>query len=272
MARLEGKTALVVGAGGGIGRAGAELLAREGASVVCADVNGAAVSATVDSITRAGGRASSVVADVTAMSAAEALAQAPFDAFGALDVLIYSAGATATANILEHSRADWDRVIAVNLTAAFLLGQAVARRMVAQARGGSMVFVTSQLAHAAVRDKAAYLASKGGLRSLTMGMALDLAPHGIRVNAVAPGPVLTGFTARRAGRHRRRHRVPRERRSALGHRYDDRGRRRLSGGVGGGDDARGGIGGISRKAACQRDGPPALHVLGTAVARVTAVA
>ena len=197
MARLEGKTALVVGAGGGIGRAGAELLAREGASVVCADVNGAAVSATVDSITRAGGRASSVVADVTAMSAAEALAQAPFDAFGALDVLIYSAGATATANILEHSRADWDRVIAVNLTAAFLLGQAVARRMVAQARGGSMVFVTSQLAHAAVRDKAAYLASKGGLRSLTMGMALDLAPHGIRVNAVAPGPVLTGFTERR---------------------------------------------------------------------------
>ena len=197
MKRLEGKTALVVGAGSGIGRAGAELLAREGASVVCADVNGAGVSATADSIARAGGRATSVVADVSEPSAAEALAQAPFDAFGALDVLIYSAGTSATASILEHSRADWDRVIAVNLTGAFLLGQAVARRMLTQGRGGSIVFITSQLAQVAVRDKAAYLASKGGLRSLTMGMALDLAPHGIRVNAVAPGPVLTGLTERR---------------------------------------------------------------------------
>ena len=76
MARLEGKTALVVGAGSGIGRAGAELLAREGASVVCADVNSAGVSATVDSITRAGGRASTFVADVSESSAAQALAQA----------------------------------------------------------------------------------------------------------------------------------------------------------------------------------------------------
>lgn len=197
MARLEGKTALVVGAGSGIGRAGAELLAREGASVVCADVNGAGASATVDLIARAGGRATCVVADVGEPSAAEALAQAPFDAFGALDILIYSAGTSATASILEHSRADWDRVIAVNLTGAFLLGQAVARRMLAQGRSGSIVFVTSQLAQVAVREKAAYLASKGGLRSLTMGMALDLAPHGIRVNAVAPGPVLTGLTERR---------------------------------------------------------------------------
>lgn len=197
MGRLEGKIALVVGAGSGIGRAAAELLAREGASVVCADMNGPGTSSTVDTITRAGGRAKAIVADVSEASAAEVLAQAPFDAFGALDVLVYSAGTTATASILEHSRADWDRVIAVNLTGAFLLGQAVARRMVTQGRGGSIVFVTSQLAEVAVREKAAYLASKGGLRSLTMGMALDLAPHGVRVNAVAPGPVLTGLTERR---------------------------------------------------------------------------
>lgn len=197
MGRLEGKTALVVGAGSGIGRAAAELLAREGASVVCADLNGAGVSATADTITRAGGRAKAILADISEATAAEVLAQAPFDTFGALDVLVYSAGTTATASILEHSRADWDRVIAVNLTGAFLLGQAVARRMVDQGRGGSIVFVTSQLAEVAVREKAAYLASKGGLRSLTMGMALDLAPHGVRVNAVAPGPVLTGLTERR---------------------------------------------------------------------------
>lgn len=78
-----------------------------------------------------------------------------------------------------------------------MLGQAVAHRMVAQGRGGSVVFVTSQLAQVAVREKSAYLVSKGGLRSLTMGMALDLAPHGIRVNAVEPGPVLTELTKRR---------------------------------------------------------------------------
>ena len=197
MARLKEKIVLVVGAGSGIGRASAELLAREGASVVCADVNGASVLATVDSIKRGGGRASSFVADVSDASATEALAQAPFDAFGALDVLIYSAGTSATASILEHTRADWDRVIAVNLTGAFMLGQAVARRMVTQGRGGSIVFVTSQLAQVAIRQKAAYLASKGGLRSLSMGLALDLAPHGIRVNAVAPGPVLSGLTEQR---------------------------------------------------------------------------
>ena len=197
MARLAGKTALVVGAGGGIGRAGAQLLAREGANVVCADVDAAAATSCADAIVKGGGKAKSVAVDVTSPSAADALVRAPFETFGALDVFVYSAGATATASILEHSRADWDRVLAVNLTAPFVIGQAVARRMVEQAKGGSIVFVTSQLAHAAVRDKAAYLASKGGLRSLMMGMALDLAPHNIRVNAIAPGPVLTGFTERR---------------------------------------------------------------------------
>jgi NAD(P)-dependent dehydrogenase (short-subunit alcohol dehydrogenase family) len=80
-----------------------------------------------------------------------------------------------------------------------MLGQAVAHRMVAQGQGGSIVFVTSQLAQVAVREKSAYLVSKGGLRSLTMGMALDLAPHGIRVNAVAPGPVLFWRATNRDG-------------------------------------------------------------------------
>lgn len=188
---------MVVGAGSGIGRAGAELLAREGASVVCADVNGAAATTCAETISRAGGRAVAFTADAAAALAADEVVQATFDSFGALDVFVYSAGTTATASILEHSRMDWDRVLAVNLTGAFVLGQVVARRMVQQARGGSIIFITSQLADVAVRDKVAYLASKGGLRSLAMGMALDLAPHGIRVNAIAPGPVLTGFTRRR---------------------------------------------------------------------------
>ena len=136
MARLEGKTALVVGAGGGMGRASAELLSKEGANVVVADLDGAAASATAASITQAGGRATSLGVDVTASTAAETLVKAALDAFGALDVFVYSAGTTATAGILDHSRADWDRVLSVNLTAPFVIGQAVARGMVEGKKGG----------------------------------------------------------------------------------------------------------------------------------------
>ncbi len=197
MGRLAGKTALVAGAGGGIGGAGAALLAREGAHVVCADWKGPAAAATADAIKAGGGRAAALSLDVNDPdSVARAFAQT-LETVGHLDVLVYSVGTTTTASVLDLERAEWDRVVGTNLTAAFTLGQAAARQMVRQKTGGSIVFVTSQLAHAAIRNKTAYLASKGGLRSLTMGMALDLAPHAIRVNAVAPGPVVTGMTEQR---------------------------------------------------------------------------
>jgi len=103
----------------------------------------------------------------------------------------------AITDFLDLDPAVWDRIIAVNLTGMFHLGQAAARQMVRQGSGGSIINVTSQLAEVARPERAAYVASKGGGRSLTHAMALELAPHGIRVNAIAPGPTLTGLT--RAG-------------------------------------------------------------------------
>jgi len=114
--------------------------------------------------------------------------------FGRLDIVLESAGISHRLNFLDLDVATWDRIIAVNLTGMFHVGQAAARQMVKQGGGGSIINVTSQLAEVARPDRAAYVASKGGTRSLTQAMAVDLAAHGIRVNAIAPGPTLTGLT------------------------------------------------------------------------------
>jgi len=164
MGRVEGKVALVAGAGGGIGGAGAEALAREGAAVLCADI------------------------------ASDAAVEMAVREFGRLDILLDCAGISHRDNFLDLDPALWDRIIDVNLTGMFHLGQAAARQMVRQGSGGSIINLTSQLAEVARPERAAYVASKGGGRSLTHSMAVDLAAHGIRVNAIAPGPTLTGLT------------------------------------------------------------------------------
>jgi len=194
MDRVEGKTALVAGAGGGIGGAGAEGLARESAAVVCADIDGAAAEATAARIRSAGGRATATALDVRNRSSVDDAVAATVREFGRLDVLPDCAGVSHGGTFLDLDHGEWERVIAVNLTGMFHLGQAAARQMVRQGGGGSIINVTSQLAEVARPERAAYVASKGGGRSLTHAMALDLAAHGIRVNAIAPGPTLTGLT------------------------------------------------------------------------------
>jgi NAD(P)-dependent dehydrogenase (short-subunit alcohol dehydrogenase family) len=194
MGRVEGKVALVAGAGGGIGGAGAEGLAREGAAVVCADIEAAAAEATAARIRAAGGRATAIALDVRDRSAVDAVVAATVREFGRLDVLLDCAGVSRGETFLDLDHTEWERVIAVNLTGMFHLGQAAARQMVHQGGGGSIINVTSQLAEVARPGNANYIASKGGGRSLTQAMALDLAPHHIRVNAIAPGPTLTGLT------------------------------------------------------------------------------
>jgi glucose 1-dehydrogenase len=194
MGRVEGKVALIAGAGGGIGGAGAEALGGEGAAVVCADIDPAAAEARAARIRAAGGRASGLALDVRDRAAVDAAIATAAHEFGKLDVLLDCAGVSQTAGFLDLDPGEWDRIIAVNLTGMFHLGQAAARQMVRQGRGGSIVNVTSQLAEVARPERAAYVASKGGGRSLTHAMALELAPHGIRVNAIAPGPTLTGLT------------------------------------------------------------------------------
>jgi NAD(P)-dependent dehydrogenase (short-subunit alcohol dehydrogenase family) len=194
MARVDGKVALVAGAGGGIGGAGALGLAREGAAVVCADIDSAAAAETAKQIRAAGGRASGHGLDVRDRGAVDAAVAAVVREFGRLDALLDCVGVSQTAAFLDLDPGEWERIIAVNLTGMFHLGQAAARQMVRQGGGGSIINVTSQLAEVARPERAAYVASKGGGRSLTHAMALELAPHGVRVNAIAPGPTLTGLT------------------------------------------------------------------------------
>jgi len=194
MGRLTGKVALVVGAGGGIGGAGAEALAREGASVFCSDLDGAAVDATAARIRAAGARAVASALDVRDRAAVDAAVAAVVREFSRLDIVLESAGISHRLNFLDVDAETWDRIIAVNLTGMFQVGQAAARQMVKQGSGGSIINVTSQLAEVARPERSAYVASKGGARSLTQAMAVDLAVHGIRVNAIAPGPTLTGLT------------------------------------------------------------------------------
>jgi NAD(P)-dependent dehydrogenase (short-subunit alcohol dehydrogenase family) len=197
MGRVDGKVALVAGAGGGIGGAGAEGLAREGAAVVCADIDAGAADAIATRIRATGGRASAIALDVRDRAAVDAAVTATVREFGRLDVLLDCAGISDGGSFLDLDYEQWHRVIAVNLTGMFHLGQAAARQMVHQGGGGSIINVTSQLAEVARPRSANYVASKGGGRSLTQAVALDLAPHGIRVNAIAPGPTLTGLTRAR---------------------------------------------------------------------------
>ncbi len=195
MGRVEGKVALVAGAGGGIGGAGAEGLGREGAAVLCTDLDAGAAEATARRIRASGGRAASLGLDVRDRGAVDAAIDRAVSEFGRLDILLECAGISHRGNFLDLDAATWDRIVAVNLTGMFHLGQAAARQMVRQGTGGgSIINVTSQLAEVARPGRAAYVASKGGGRSLTHAMAVDLAAHGIRVNAIAPGPTLTGLT------------------------------------------------------------------------------
>lgn len=194
MGRVEGKAALVTGAGGGIGGAAAEGLAREAAAVLCTDIDAVAAGETAARIGSAGGRAAAQALDVRDRAAVDAAVASVVAQFGRLDILVECAGISHRTNFLDLDPETWDRILAVNLTGMFHLGQAAARQMVKQGGGGSIINITSQLAEVTRPERAAYVASKGGARSLTQSMAIDLATHGIRVNAVAPGPTLTGLT------------------------------------------------------------------------------
>jgi glucose 1-dehydrogenase len=162
--------------------------------VFCTDNDGAAAQATAARIRSAGGRAAASALDIRDRAAVDAVIAAVVREFGRLDIVLESAGIAHRLDFLEVDAETWDRVIAVNLTGMFHVGQAAARQMVKQGGGGSIINITSQLAEVARPERAAYVASKGGARSLTHAMAVDLAPHGVRVNAIAPGPTLTGLT------------------------------------------------------------------------------
>ncbi len=184
---LQGRTALVTGASSGLGRHFANLLARAGASVALAARRVDRLEEACAEITAAGGHAIAVPLDVgDAASVASAVEQVTMR-LGGLDILVNNAGTTVTKPLLELSEADWDGVLDVNLKGCFLVAQAAARQMVAQKRGGSIVNVASILGLRVAAQLAPYVASKAALVRLSQAMALELARHSIRVNALCPG-------------------------------------------------------------------------------------
>jgi NAD(P)-dependent dehydrogenase (short-subunit alcohol dehydrogenase family) len=192
MARLAGKVAIVTGAGGGIGGAIGRQFAAEGASVVCVDIDGAAVGNTTAAIAAAGGQAAKLVADVASEETAIEAVSLAQSRFGRLDVLVSNAVYDLPlAPLTKISHDDWRRTMAVNLDAAFLLSKHAIPAMAASG-GGSIVLVASQLGRVARPGRPWYCAAKGALINLAKAMALDHASENIRVNSLSPGPVETG--------------------------------------------------------------------------------
>jgi NAD(P)-dependent dehydrogenase (short-subunit alcohol dehydrogenase family) len=182
MTRLAGKVCIVTGAGSGIGRASAELFAAEGAIVVAADIDedGAGVTHRVD------------VADELETVA---LAAAVLEEHGRIDVLFNNAGIAGVGDVEETSVELWERVMRVNVRGVFLMSRAVVPTMIAQS-SGSIVNMSSAIAQTGLARRVSYAASKGAVLALTKSMQVDLAPHGVRVNALLPGTIMTPFVER----------------------------------------------------------------------------
>ena len=184
--RLAGQTAIVTGGGSGIGAAICRGLAAEGAAVVVADVSAEGAAATAADITGAGGRALAVPTDVSDPASVQRLVERALAEFDAVDILVNDAGITRYDDILEMSVEAWDRVLGVNLRGMFLCTQAVLRHMVPRRRG-RIVNLASQRGLDGQARAAHYAASKGGVIAFTRSVALEMEPHGITVNAIAPG-------------------------------------------------------------------------------------
>ena len=197
--QLAGKTALIGGAGGGICRAIAIAIAKEGGAVACVDIDPAASAETARLVTEAGGRSLSGACDVASESQTREAVEAAHQAFGRLDILVSGAAPhDSSGTVIETSLADWQRVLDINLTGAFLLSRAVLPLMIAGG-GGSIIFIASQLGRVGSASRAAYCATKGALIQLAKVMAIDHASQNIRVNTLSPGAVETQRTLNRYG-------------------------------------------------------------------------
>jgi 3-oxoacyl-[acyl-carrier protein] reductase len=189
--QLAGRVAIVTGGGRGIGRAIVKRFAQAGAKVVVAEVNRETGEATVNDVRAAGGIAHFVQTDTGDRAAVDAMVQETVDTFGELHILVNNAGLTGeNGHFLEVSQETWDRVIRVNQTGVFHCGQAAARVM-AQAGYGVFINLSSVNGEVPQARCAPYAASKAAVESITKSMAIDLAPYGIRANAIAPGPIQT---------------------------------------------------------------------------------
>jgi NAD(P)-dependent dehydrogenase (short-subunit alcohol dehydrogenase family) len=195
MADLDGRAALVTGAAQGIGQAIAAALAAAGAAVTIADIDADRGAAATEAIAAAGGRAQFVRADVTHLADLQAATQRTLEAFGSIDILVNNAARAIGGVVDEIDEATWNLVLSTNLGSVWRGMKCVVPHMRRQRRG-AIVNISSVQALTGFHGWAAYAAAKGGINALTQQAALDLAPHGIRVNAVAPGTIMTPMNER----------------------------------------------------------------------------
>jgi NAD(P)-dependent dehydrogenase (short-subunit alcohol dehydrogenase family) len=189
--RLDGRRALVTGAGRGIGFAAAAALAAAGAHVTVCARTASETEAAADSIRADGGSAETLLLDVTDVDRVrDAIASRPAD-----HILVNNAGTNRPRAFADVTVDDYDTIMQINLRAAFFVAQAVARRMIAETVAGSIIQMSSQMGHVGGALRSVYCASKAGLEGLSKAMAIDLAPHGIRVNTIGPTFIETPMTA-----------------------------------------------------------------------------
>jgi NAD(P)-dependent dehydrogenase (short-subunit alcohol dehydrogenase family) len=188
--RLDGKRALVTGAGRGIGLAAAAGLAQSGAHVVLLARTPAEIEAAAAEIRADGGSAEALTLDVTDLKAV----RAAIEDLPAFHVLVNNAGTNRPRTFLDVTEDDYDAIEGLNQRAAFFVAQAVARRMVEAGQGGSIIHMSSQMGHVGGARRTVYCMTKHGIEGLTKAMAIDLAPHGIRVNSIGPTFIDTPLT------------------------------------------------------------------------------
>ena len=198
MGRVQDQVAVVTGAANGIGRAIAERLAEEGARLALGDIDGDRLARVGDAIVAAGGHAITVVGDVTEEAPAAALIAAAAERFGRLDILVNNVGGSRNAKIWAMTVEDWDFVLRLNLRGTFLCTRAAVPHMIRQ-KSGRIVCISSGAREgtpwtAYYQGGSAYSAAKAGIHGFIRDVALELAEHGINVNAVAPGPIDTDRT------------------------------------------------------------------------------
>lgn len=188
---LTGKGAIVTGGGMGIGQGIAFRLAEAGASVMIADIKPETASQTVEMIKARGGKAQSIQADASSVADARKAVQATIKAFGRLDILVNNAAIYPKSSFMQISEEMWDKVLNTNLKSVFFYSQAATQEMIKAKNGGKIINIASIDGMHPNRELSHYVTSKGGVVMLTKALALELAPHNILVNAVAPGGIKT---------------------------------------------------------------------------------